>query len=260
MFRPYLKEVLASGIVKSVTSGFAEMIVTSMAQTVARSQVMDILPPIISPKAEIFIKVIKDEEIYWSLFLHMFPAKVWLALYLVAVIISVILSTIKNVWSEGNESFMILKNLMDYLWFAFKANFGGSSNQVHQNFSSRIVTFTCLFIGSLIWMLYRASVTSVLSAEKIKLPFTDLERLFKSDYELIAPPRSYAISQLFVKGGEDSIYGRLYENNMKNTSFYPLNEGIGYIIRKPKSALISLGDPIRFYRNHHCEVSCTTKQ
>ena len=62
------------------------------------------------------------------------------------------------------------------------------------------------------------------------------------------------ISQLFVKGGEDSIYGRLYENNMKNTSFYPLNEGIDYIIREPKSALISLGDPIRFYRNHHCEV------
>ena len=158
MFRPYLKEVLASGIVKSVTSGFAEMIVTSMAQTVARSQVMDILPPIVSPKAEIFIKAIKDEEISWSLFLHMFPANVWLALYLVAVIISVMLSTIKNVLSEvaeGNKSFIILKNLMDYLWFAFKANFGGSSNQVHQNSSSRIVTFTCLFIGSLIWMLYR---------------------------------------------------------------------------------------------------------
>ena len=45
------------------------MIVTSMAQTVARSQAMDILPPIVSPKAEIFIKAIKDEEIYWSLFL-----------------------------------------------------------------------------------------------------------------------------------------------------------------------------------------------
>ena len=143
---------------------------------------------------------------------------------------------------------------MDYLWFAFKANFGGSSNQMHQNSSSRIVTFTCLFIGSLFWMLYRASVTSVLSAEKIQLPFTDLDSLFKSDYELIAPPRSYAISQLFVKGGEDSIYGRLYQNNMKNSSFYPLNEGIDYIIRKPKSALISLGDPIRFYKNHHCEV------
>ena len=144
---------------------------------------------------------------------------------------------------------------MDYLWFAFKANFGGSSNQVHQNSSSRIVTFTCLFIGSLIWMVYRASVTSVLSTVKIRLPFTDLESLYRSDYELIAPPRSYAISQLFVKGGEDSIYGRLYKNNMKSPSFYPLNEGIDYIIRKPKSALISLGDPIRFYRNHHCEVS-----
>ena len=156
MFRPYLKEVLASGIVKSVTSGFAEMIVTSMAQTVARSQAMDILPPIVSPKAEIFIKAIKDEGIYWGLFLRMFPANVWLALYLVAVIISVMLSTIKNVSSEGNKSFsIILIYLMDYLWFAFKANFGGSSNQVHQNSSSRIVTFTCLFIGSLIWMLYR---------------------------------------------------------------------------------------------------------
>ena len=150
--------VLPSGIVKSVTSGFAEMIVTSMAQTVARSQAMDILPPIVSPKAEIFIKAIKDEEIYWSLFLHMFPANVWLALYLVAVIISFMLSTIKNVLSEGTNSFIILNNLMDYLWFAFKANFGGSSNQVHQNSSSRIVTFTCLFIGSLIWMLFRCEI------------------------------------------------------------------------------------------------------
>ena len=81
-----------------------------------------------------------------------------------------------------------------------------------------------------------------------------MDSTYRSDYELIAPPRSYASSQLFVKGGEDSIYGRLYKNNMKNTSFHPLNEGIDYIISKPKSALISLGDPIRFYRNHHCEV------
>ena len=88
--------VLPSGIVKSVTSGFAEMIVTSMAQTVARSQAMDILPPIISPKAEIFIKAIKDEGIHWNLFLHMFPANVWLALYLVAVIFTIMLSTINS--------------------------------------------------------------------------------------------------------------------------------------------------------------------
>ena len=111
-------------------------------------------------------------------------------------------------------------------------------------------------LGTLIWISYRASFTSKLSVKNAKVPFDNLENLLASDYKLIGPPSSYAISQFFINAEENSIYDKLYKNNMFGLeSFYPLDKGIGTIIQGRKMALISLGDPIRFYTNYHCQAS-----
>ena len=105
---------------------------------------MDILPPIVSPKAEIFIKTIEAEEIDWCLFLDSFTINVWLILLTMAMIISLVLTFIEGIFGSNakqNRNYWteMLRKSVGNLWFAFKANFGGGSDSVHRNFSHKIV-------------------------------------------------------------------------------------------------------------------------
>ncbi len=67
---------------------------------------------------------------------------------------------------------------------AFTANFGGKPRNPikNQSNSMRTLLFTCLFGGSVVWMAYRASITSDLSVIKVKYPFNNLETLLHTDY------------------------------------------------------------------------------
>ena len=81
-----------------------------------------------------------------------------------------------------NQGFF-LYDYLDNLWVAVKANFGGKPNLLAKSNTKQIVVFTWLLVGSIVWMAYRASFTSVLSIIKLQLPFNDLESLSKSDYK-----------------------------------------------------------------------------
>jgi hypothetical protein len=65
------------------------------------------------------------------------------------------------------------------------ANFGGkpSLSEWGTIQSSRFVIFTSLLTGTVVWISYRAFLTSELSTAKTKFPFTDLESLSKTDYK-----------------------------------------------------------------------------
>ena len=65
----------------------------------------------------------------------------------------------------------------------FKANVGGKPNKIEENTIYQILLFTCLLVGSVIWMAYRASLTSELSVRKMMFPFNNLETLLVSDYK-----------------------------------------------------------------------------
>jgi hypothetical protein len=69
----------------------------------------------------------------------------------------------------------------------FSANFGGHnvaqfSNKYQPSSSYQITVFFLLLGGSIIWISYRAFLTSELSIIKKKVPFSDLEGLHKSGY------------------------------------------------------------------------------
>ena len=146
------------------------------------------------------------------------------------------------------------------LWIAMKANAGGRPCFVHKNPVFQMVLFVCLLAGVIIWIVYRASFTSELSVIKLNLPFNDLESLSKSDFKwvlnklckhvfakfifmilsrLIGPPSSWAISQQFHSSQEDSIYVKLYKNNMDGlNSFFPVENGLQHILSNDSLALI----------------------
>ena len=153
-----------------------------MAQTKSRAYALDLLPAIMSGKAEVFIKTIEDEAISWRAYLNPFSYEMWLTIIIVAIVISSILTLIEKVFCSPNKGFVLIEYMKNF-WIALKANAGGKPSKIEQNTVYQIVLFHCLLVGSVVWMAYRASFTSELSVTKLILPFHDLESLSKSNYK-----------------------------------------------------------------------------
>ena len=153
-----------------------------MGQTIPRIQALDILTSIIPYNAELFIKKVEDQEISWTVYLKPISTKLWIMLVFIALVIAIFLTIIEK-WINKTQSHKLLfKNLLMNLWIALKANFGGKPGSIIKNNAYQIVIFSCLLVGSIFWMAYRASLTSELAVVNLKLPFDDLESLLVSDY------------------------------------------------------------------------------
>ena len=158
----------------------------SMGHTVPRILALDMLPAIAPSYAELFIKSEELEEVAWTIYLNPISTNLWLILICVAIMIAIVLSVIEKLLdlSTLNQSYMIsLKKFIGHFWIAFKSNFGGKPASVHKINSYQIVVFICLLAGSIVWMSYRAFLTSELSIIKLKQPFNDLESFLESDYK-----------------------------------------------------------------------------
>ena len=141
------------------------------------------LPAIMHTEAEVFIERIENEAFSWTAYLNPFSMELWLILIIVSLITSSFLTILERFFIKSITEKLPIFNFLKNLWVAFKVNFGGKPNySVPANTTHKIVMFECLLVGSLIWMAYRASLTSELSVKKLKLPFNSLESLLTSDY------------------------------------------------------------------------------
>jgi hypothetical protein len=74
-------------------------------------------------------------------------------------------------------------------------------------------------------------------------------------FRVIAPPSDWAISLLFQNSKKDSIYGRLYQNNMDGPrSFYNDEDALKQLVESENVAFVQIGDPIHFLEDYHCKV------
>ena len=152
-----------------------------MFQTATRGQVLDTLPAIEDFKVGLFIKPIETEKVSWRTFLNPLSNELWITILIIAVVISCLLTGIELMFNSNYSS--CLPICTSNLWVAFKANFGGKPSFVHKSFTLQIILFTCLLVGSVIWIGYRASLTSKLSVRRVIMPFNSLESLLESDYK-----------------------------------------------------------------------------
>ena len=142
---------------------------------------MDMLPTIENVKGGLFIKPIGTEEVSWKTFLNPLSNTLWVTLLIIAVVISCLLTGIEIMFTSKKLSCFSI--FTSNLWIAFKANFGGKPSFVHKSFTLQIILFACLLVGSVIWIGYRASLTSKLSVRRVTMPFNSLETLLESDYK-----------------------------------------------------------------------------
>ena len=77
---------------------------------------------------------------------------------------------------------------------------------------------------------------------------------------LIGPPKDWASSQWFIQGNEESIYGKLFKNNMEGlSSFYPVVDGIDYLVNSDNEVALFQFENLHSLKEYHCKVKTLKK-
>lgn len=106
---------------------------------------------------------------------------------------------------------------------SFAANFGVnlSTTQKKDILSHKIILFTSLLCGNIIWMAYQGFLTSELAVVKLLLPFHDMNSLSKTDWRLITPIASSSMTQKITESTEGTDFHKVLKNNIDENSFVP---------------------------------------
>ena len=72
---------------------------------------------------------------------------------------------------------------------------------------------------------------------------------------LIGPPKDWASTQWFIQGNEESIYDKLYKNNMEGlSSFYPVVDGIDYLVNGDTEVALFQFMNLHSFQEYQCKV------
>ena len=92
--------------------------------------------------------------------------------------------------------------------------------------------------------------------ENWNIDFNTATNKFILSSRLIGPPKDYASSQWFIQGSEESIYGKLYKNNMDGlSSFYPVVEGIDYLVNSDNEVALFEFTNLHSFQEYECKVN-----
>ncbi len=83
-----------------------------------------------------------------------------------------------------------IKALARNIYVVFVSNFGAAPPRKSHEATPHLGCFLfSIFVATnVVWMAYRASLTSELSVREIKMPFITLEELLESDYKCVIYP------------------------------------------------------------------------
>ena len=121
------------------------------------------------------------EEFDFNAFCNQFTISLWTVIISLSVLISIIKSFIMS--SHERTKFF---DFVAFLWTSFIANLGGKpsiSSSLESRKSYKIVVFTSLLCGTIIWTSYRAQMNAVLSIRSKPLPFTDLDSMSETNWK-----------------------------------------------------------------------------
>ena len=171
----------SSGMILDLKMKTFDLIVTSLAQVLERSYVIDYLHPLTQTFGAFFIKrgVMKENYDFY-VFTHPFQILTWISISILINIIVIILIF----FSKGPKKSNITKGFIKTLLNTSMAFFGQFSlNSCLNKFgSTRGVLFVTAITGNIVWMFYNATLTSELIEPNIVKPFNDFETFLQSGY------------------------------------------------------------------------------
>ena len=78
-------------------------------------------------------------------------------------------------------------NVLGFFWYTFIANFGGKPipTSIDSRRTYKMLVFTSLLSGVVVWIAYRSFLTAELAVEIKKYPFSDFESLSKTNWRYL---------------------------------------------------------------------------
>ena len=130
----------------------------------------------------IFIrKGLFQEAFDYEVFRRPFDTDIWIVLFSSSLILSICIVFILRV---TDQTISIFPNGIKALFTFLQTNLGNASFATFPNemMSSKIIFFTTLLMGNIVWMAYQGSLLSELIAPKVSKPFHDFDTLIKTNY------------------------------------------------------------------------------
>ena len=172
--------IIGTGIVGDVFFKRADMAVTSLTVTKERKDFVDFLPPIENQFIALFIPSDNvSENMDFETFLAPFHLHLWLVIALTGFVFAALLSMMKS--SNRNE---LAKEMLHNSWISMTVFLGGGTS-LDSNIkkeSQKVLIFTSLVCGYIIWICYNAFLTAELSDIEKRFPFNSLETLSQSNW------------------------------------------------------------------------------
>ena len=164
---------IATGIVGDVFLGRTDIAVSSLVMVLDRAKHVDYLIKLTDYSTGLYVqKNAKEELMDLNTFTAPFTLNVWLLLLTVSFLVAFVKIILK--YSFGTID--IIESI-SFLWTSFIANFGGAptvkKTDLYQSF--KLTICVSLLCGTIVWISYRAKLTSELSVIDKHYPFTDLE-------------------------------------------------------------------------------------
>ena len=181
----------AMGMLLNAERGEVDLIFSTYSMTAERNQVVKWLFPIVTETMAIFVaKTEWKKKIPWLLYVYPFTMDLWCFLLGNLFLVASMLVVLRRATAVVTRS----KNVPNWnygllLWTVFCSYFGmkptgiSEGDTTHQHASPvRIVIFTMALVGTVVFMSYRAALTSELSVGLVKPPFSDLQEFLDSEY------------------------------------------------------------------------------
>ncbi len=166
-------------MVRSLLLGHADLSASSVTLSAERFMAVDFLYPLGTETYAIYISNPGREALNWDIYRQPFTRELWIFLIVAALALAVCVRGINAVYAtrekKRGSTPASLKFLGD-VWSVFSSYLGGrpSTPPPDTRWGSRFLMLSILLTGNVVFMSYRAAVTSDLAVWSIKLPFHDL--------------------------------------------------------------------------------------
>ena len=246
---------LGSGMVKDLVTGSADLLVSSITMLYERHLVMDFLLPMAPEEAGIFTK--KRTQVVgfdFEVFIKPFDKLTWLTILSSSFVTSLLIIAI---WRYFDYKGVSLVKSLEVFATTLQSHFGSANLETFEGrrVSMKIIIFTSLLMGNVVWMSYNGSLLSELINFKVIKPFYDWETFLQSLHKLNTDPKDVSIGSLFALSKPDSIYRAVFDNAMDDLSFDEPYKSMKRTAENSKHAYYGEVYSVLSYQDMACEVT-----
>ena len=169
---------VGTGLIGDIFFGNADIAVAPLTSVIDRAIFVNFLPPIKPYFSAIYIPMTDHEGIDLDTYVRPFTSILWT----IVILTGIILTMMKILFLHMNNN--IKPFGFDYIWTSFTGFFGGRPNvtPIDSKFYYNSTIFVTLLCGTVVWISYRAGLTSELSTISKSYPFADMMSFSKTNW------------------------------------------------------------------------------